>query len=127
MNSVISNLLKYGVVLSTILIVGGTGLAFVRSPGSFPSTIQQLVSLNYGKPTLSVLSLFADVADGDAGSIIQLGLLVLLATPVARVAVSVLLFAAEKDRRYVAITLFVLVVLFLSIFLVGPYEAGSSG
>ena len=37
--------------------------------------------------------------------------LVLVATPVARVAFSVLAFAAQRDRKYVAITLCVLAVL----------------
>lgn len=46
---------------------------------------------------------------------IQLGLLLLIATPVARVAFSVWGFAAEKDKMYVAVTLFVLAVLLYSL------------
>jgi len=44
---------------------------------------------------------------------------------VARVAASVILFAAEHDKIYVAITLFVLIVLLIGIFLIGPLEAAS--
>jgi uncharacterized membrane protein len=51
----------------------------------------------------------------EPAAIVQLGLLTLLATPVARVAVSVVAFALERDRLYVAITLAVLVVLLASI------------
>ena len=47
----------------------------------------------------------------------QLGLLVLLATPVARVATSVVGFALERDRLYTAITVAVLLILLTSIFL----------
>jgi uncharacterized membrane protein len=49
-------------------------------------------------------------------AICQLGLLVLLATPVARVAASVVGFALERDRLYTAITLTVLAILLASIF-----------
>lgn len=48
----------------------------------------------------------------------QAGLLVLLATPVLRVATSVVGFSLEGDRLYVAITLAVLAILLGSIFLV---------
>jgi uncharacterized membrane protein len=47
--------------------------------------------------------------------IIQLGLLLLIATPVARVAFSVWGFAAEHDRMYVVFTLMVLAILLLSL------------
>lgn len=48
----------------------------------------------------------------------QLGLLVLLATPVLRVATSVVAFAMEGDRLYALISGVVLAVLLTSIFLV---------
>jgi uncharacterized membrane protein len=48
------------------------------------------------------------IAHGRSESLIQLGLLMLMATPVARVALSVVAFALERDRTYVAITLVVL-------------------
>jgi uncharacterized membrane protein len=50
-------------------------------------------------------------------SITQLGLLTLLATPVVRVAASVVAFASEGDRLYAAITLVVLAILLTSILL----------
>lgn len=48
-------------------------------------------------------------------SIVQIGILVLLMTPVLRVLFSVVGFALEGDRSYVAITLLVLIVLTVSI------------
>jgi uncharacterized membrane protein len=48
--------------------------------------------------------------------IIQLGLLLLIATPVARVALSIVGFAAERDRMYVSFALIVLAILFYSLF-----------
>jgi len=55
---------------------------------------------------------------GDPLAIIALGLIFLLITPVLRVAVSVLAFAAARDLLYVAITLLVLLIL-ISSFLLG--------
>jgi uncharacterized membrane protein len=111
------------VILSTTLITIGILLILPEPPSGFPKTVQQLTSSNYGKPTLNIAELFGKVAVGNPLFIIQLGLLVLLATPVARVAASVILFAAQKDRLYVAITLLVLTTLLVSIFVIGPLEA----
>jgi uncharacterized membrane protein len=47
--------------------------------------------------------------------IIQLGLLLLIATPIARVAFAIFGFAAEHDRMYVVISSFVLAVLLYSL------------
>jgi uncharacterized membrane protein len=52
-------------------------------------------------------------------AVIALGVLVLIATPVLRVAASVLLFLLERDYLYTAITMVVLIVLLSSIFLIG--------
>jgi uncharacterized membrane protein len=51
----------------------------------------------------------------DPAAIIQLGLLLLIATPVARVAFSVFAFAEECDWIYVVITLIVLALLLYSL------------
>jgi len=51
--------------------------------------------------------------------LIQLGLLILLATPVARVALSLVFFALQRDRLYVAVTVVVLGVLLYSV--IGGY------
>jgi uncharacterized membrane protein len=53
----------------------------------------------------------------EPAAIAQLGLLILLATPVTRVAESVIGFALERDRLYAAITTAVLMILLTSIFL----------
>jgi uncharacterized membrane protein len=53
---------------------------------------------------------------GQTRSIMQLALLLLIATPVARVIFSVFAFAMEGDRMYVVFTLIVLAVLLYSLF-----------
>jgi uncharacterized membrane protein len=54
--------------------------------------------------------------DGQATGILQLGLLLLIATPIMRVIFSVFAFALEGDRMYVLFTLIVLTVLLYSLF-----------
>jgi uncharacterized protein len=56
-------------------------------------------------------------------AVIALGLLLLIATPVIRVAVSIIAFLAEHDWRFVVITLLVLLILLFSIFYVGAVVA----
>ncbi|MGZ3959257.1 MAG: DUF1634 domain-containing protein, partial [Flavisolibacter sp.] len=60
---------------------------------------------------------FTGVLHGRGAHIIQLGVLILIATPVARVAFSIFGFAEEGDRLYIAITLLVLIIILTSMFL----------
>ena len=52
--------------------------------------------------------------------LIQFGLLLLIAVPVARVAFSVVAFALQRDRTYVVVTLIVLAVLLYGLTRAGP-------
>ncbi len=61
-------------------------------------------------------------SQGLGRGLIQLGVLLLIATPVARVAFSVYVFARQRDRLYIGVTLAVLVLL-LSLF-AGPWLPG---
>ena len=104
----ISNILRGGVLLSAAIIIIGVVMFYVRyamhvaDTHSFPHSLGAVIS---------------GIAQGDARSVIVLGLLVLLMTPVLRVAVSIVAFAVERDWRYVVITAIVLFVLLLSFFL----------
>ncbi len=57
------------------------------------------------------------VGSGDPRSIIMLGLLILIATPVARVGMCVVGFLFERDRMYVVVSSVVLLILLYSLFL----------
>jgi uncharacterized membrane protein len=57
---------------------------------------------------------------GHREAIIQLGVLILIATPIARVMLSLVAFALQRDRTYVVVTLIVLVILLAGLFGVGP-------
>jgi uncharacterized membrane protein len=70
-----------------------------------------------GEPTdlRTVSGIVEDALAFRGRGLIQLGLLILIATPVARVAFSVVAFALEGDRLYVVITLIVFAVLMFSL------------
>jgi uncharacterized membrane protein len=64
----------------------------------------------------SFTAIVSGAARLDGRSLIMLGLLLLIATPVARVCFSLVVFIAQRDRVYVAITLVVLSVLLFALF-----------
>jgi uncharacterized membrane protein len=107
----VSTVLLVGVSISAALIALGFGAAFaVGWQGSL---------LGQGASTAAATDyadLPARLAKLEPLAISQLGLVALLATPVLRVAASVVGFALEKDRLYAAVTLIVLAVLLTSIF-----------
>ncbi len=53
---------------------------------------------------------------GNASGIVYLGIVVLIATPVVRVVLSLVYFFAEKDAKYVGITAVVLAMLLFALF-----------
>jgi uncharacterized membrane protein len=119
MERVISVVLRAGVLLAAAIICWGViALAVTRSTGYAPIVRDHLSLLFHFRldrgpaffPT-TVPAVLAGVAHGRPYAIIALGLLVLIATPVLRVALSAVFFAVERDWVYTAITLLVLVVL----------------
>src|SRR4029077_11833822 len=101
----IGGLLRGGVVLSAAVTVAGGGwhLAQVGSAMRHYHTFRgPSAELRSGGGVLR------GVAAGHSEDLIQLGLLLLIATPIARVALSVYTFAEQGDRVYVVITLIVL-------------------
>ncbi|HYC26479.1 MAG TPA: DUF1634 domain-containing protein [Nitrososphaerales archaeon] len=118
MSSVIGHLLRYGVVLSFAITVFGTALLIQQSGGADTSSplTYHASTVPHGNFDVSLSALVSGLQGFQAYAYIELGVLVLLATPVSRVMVSIFLFAAEKDRMYVVITAVVLVFLIFSIF-----------
>ncbi len=109
---VVGNLLRVGVVLAALVVAVGAVVFLVRHGGERPQ-----YGLFRGEPfeLQSVRGIVASALDGRGRGLIQLGLLLLVATPVARVVFSVFGFALERDRAYVVITLIVLGVLLFSL------------
>ena len=108
----LGTLLRVGVILSaTVTLLGG--IMYLAVHGMAPANYHTFA----GEPAAlrTVGGVFAGVARGDSASIIQLGVLLLIATPVARVFISVIGFARERDWMYVAFSLIVLALLTYSL------------
>lgn len=117
----ISHLLRTGVVLSLTLVTFGMSLTFFHHPDYFSSAqaLQRLTAPERGPHDLS--DVLAGVRNVRGQAFVMVGLLVLMATPVLRVALSLLVFSRQRDRAFVAVTSGVLVLLLLS-FLLGGVE-----
>ena len=112
LEAIIGNLLRAGVVIAAMITSIG-GMIYLAHSG---------VSLAHyrvfqGEPAdlRHVKGVLSDASSGDGRGIMQLGLLLLIATPVARVAFSLAAFAVQRDRLYVFVTLVVLGVLTFSV------------
>jgi len=110
---IIGTLLRTGVLIAAAVVLLGGVLYLVRHGHEMP----QYATFR-GEP--ESLKSPRDIAHGVLGmsarAIIQLGLLLLIATPVARVAFSAIAFAIERDYMYVVVTLMVLAILTYSLF-----------
>ena len=109
---IIGNLLRAGVLLSAAVVLCG-GLLFLAHHGtSHPDyhTFRGVAS-----NLTSVTAVIGGALRGDSRSLIQLGLLLLVLTPIARVLFSAVAFGLEEDFTYVVISLIVLAVLMYSL------------
>jgi len=122
--TVIGVVLRYGVVASFFIVALGSILLFTEGQTGY-SPLESTQSL-VGHRDASLVGLgplLDGVAAGRPYALIDLGLLILLATPLARVAISIPLFLEEGSYAFVAITTTVLAILLLSIFAVAPVVA----
>lgn len=112
---------RFRTVVSTVLIIGVAISAVLIGVGFMAAlAIGWQGSLTGGTPVSAATTDFSNLPGRlvslEPAAIVQLGLVVLLATPVTRVAASVIGFAMEGDRLYATITLAVLLILLTSIF-----------
>ena len=110
---VLGSLLRDGVILAALAVVLGAVIYLKRHGIESPD-----YRAFRGEPSdlRNVTGTLAYAFAGRGRGIIQLGLILLIATPVARVALSVYAFARERDYKYVVITLIVLGLLSFSLF-----------
>ncbi len=109
---IVGNLLRIGVIIAAGVVTVGAVVFLVRHGGEPPQ-----YKIFRGEPSnlRHVGGIVAEAFSGHARGLIQLGLLLLIATPVARVVFSIFGFALERDHAYVLITLIVLGVLAFSL------------
>jgi uncharacterized membrane protein len=105
---VIGRLLQIGVLLAALVVVIGGGLLLVQY-GSLPAGFREF---NGEDPALkSIGGIVGAALRGDSRGIVQLGLVLLIATPVARVALTLGAFIIQRDRLYILTTSIVLALL----------------
>jgi uncharacterized membrane protein len=112
MEEIIGNLLRSGVILSAVVVLFGGSIYLARHHSQHAD-----YKMFRGEPfDYSNIRGILHSAYGLHGQgLIQLGLLLLIATPVVRVAFSIWGFAEEHDRMYVIFTVIVLAVLLYSL------------
>lgn len=108
----VAAMLRIGISLAAIVVLAG-GLLSLRHPHA---TVPNYTHFTASGPALStVAGILHGTAHANPGAIIQLGMLLLIATPVARVMYCVYGFARQRDKLYVLISLTVLMILFYSL------------
>ncbi len=111
-DEIIGALLRGGVVLSACVVAVGGLWYLIRYGTSAPS-----YHVFRGEPAYlrHLRGIVVGIPEFNCRRVIQFGLVLLIATPVVRVAFSVVAFALQRDRTYVVITLIVLAVLLVSL------------
>jgi uncharacterized membrane protein len=107
------NMLRIGVTVAALVVLAGGILYLSRSGGPPPDYTHF-----HCAPAASehIAGIFAGVRKLDSESLIEFGILLLIATPIARVLMGVVGFSLMKDRFYAAVSAVVLAILLLSFF-----------
>ena len=108
----LGNLLRIGVLLAAVVVLVGAAVYLSRhafEPANFSVFHGEAAGLR------SAPAIVLGATHLNGASIIQFGLLLLIATPVARVVFSAIGFVIERDYLYVVLTLIVLSVLLYSL------------
>jgi uncharacterized membrane protein len=109
----LGQLLRTGVVIAALIVLAGGVWFLAQAHGA-----RREYKAFRGVPAeLSHMpAIFHGAVEWEPLAVIQLGILVLIATPVARVLFSMLGFALERDWMYVGVTAMVLALLLYSLF-----------
>lgn len=113
LESVMGNLLRIGVLLAAAVVAAG-GIFYLVQHHSEPVNYSHFQS--EPAPLKSIPGIIHETAALHSTGIIQLGLLLLIATPILRVLCAVFGFGLERDFLYTIVSLIVLAVLLYSLF-----------
>ncbi len=114
MDAAMGRLLQAGVLLASTVVLAG-GVLYLRTAGGGVPNYRRFAS----EPGAlrSMHGLMRLIGQGDPAAIIQMGVLLLIATPVARVVFAAGAFALQRDRMYVGISVAILAILLTALFL----------
>ena len=117
MERMIAVVLRTGLFAAAAVVLLGAIIYVARHGGERPD-----YRLFRGEPAdlRSVAGIVELARERRSSGMIQLGVLILLATPIARVILSLIVFALERDRLYVMVTVAVLGMLLYSV--IGGYR-----
>ena len=111
MDDLMGLLLRSGVILAASIVLVGGVVYLAHHP--FPADYR--VFRSEPQNLRSITGIFGEAMAFRGPGLIQLGLLVLIATPIARVTFSVFAFLYQRDWKYVVFTLTVLSLLLYSL------------
>jgi len=109
--------LRTGLVLSLAMMGGALVAYLVANPGASSSSI---LSANPILQYLSLSGLASGLVSGSITAYLTVGLLVLVATPIVRVASGLYYFRRAGERTMTAVTFTVLVLLLVGVLVIGP-------
>lgn len=112
METIMGRLLQIGVLLASMMVVAG-GAVYVHAHLRTAVDYRTFAGEPSGLRTPT--GLWRLLMQGNSAAFIQAGVILLIATPIARVVFAVIGFALERDRLYVAVSLTVLAVLMASL------------
>lgn len=105
---VIGRLLQIGVLLAALVVVIG-GVMLLAQSGRLAANFRHFTGED---PALrSIAGIVRSAIHGDSRAIVQFGLVILIATPAARVALTLGAFVLQRDRLYILTTSIVLALL----------------
>ena len=112
LEKIVGVLLISGVLLSAAVVLLGGVCHLVRHGSETPD---YRVFVGAPQADRSIRGVLGAIGPSNCSAVIQLGLLLLILTPIARVALCLIVFAAERDRTYVVLTAAVLAILVYSL------------
>src|ERR1700753_211300 len=111
LEKLIGELLRYGVIASSLVVLAGGIVYLIRHGGQLPQYHEFRGEPDkMRKPIL----MWEAVWRGEGRPLIALGLLILVATPIARIVFSFIGYLLEKDYLYAVLTAIVLLVILLN-------------
>jgi uncharacterized membrane protein len=111
LEQVIGELLRYGVLASSLVVLTGGIVYLVRHGGQYP---QYHAFRGEPEKMRNPVLMWEAIWRGEGRPLIQLGLLILVATPIARILFSFVGYLLEKDYLYAVLTVIVLLVILLN-------------
>jgi uncharacterized membrane protein len=114
----VTRLLRFGVVGFLVLAVVGLVAQLIVNPSESVAT---LLASNPTSEYASIGAFFGELASGQPGAVIILGIVVMVAVTIGRVALATVDFLRGRERTLGVLSAAVLVLLLVALFVVGPF------